>query len=56
MAELSPRWGYHATEAAKIFQLPLDADLPKGWYDSPAHVPAVSTKKTARKTAKKPAK
>lgn len=37
----NPTWGYHASEPAKIFDLEDGADLPEGWFDSPARVGAV---------------
>lgn len=34
-----PTWGYHRTEAAKVFDLAPGEALPNGWYDSPARIP-----------------
>ena len=35
-----PTWGYHATEAAKVFDLAPNEALPNGWHDTPAKVTA----------------
>lgn len=34
-ATVLPTWGYHATEAAKIFDLKPGEKLPAGWSDHP---------------------
>ena len=30
-----PTWGYHATEPARIFDIPEGRGLPAGWHDHP---------------------
>jgi hypothetical protein len=32
---LIPTWGYHATDGARIFNLPEGEHLPKDWHDHP---------------------
>lgn len=45
MSETVRKWGYKKGES-KIFELPADkAALPKGWYESPADIPAKAPKK-----------
>jgi hypothetical protein len=31
----APTWGYHATEPARIFDIPERGHLPAGWHDHP---------------------
>lgn len=33
------KWGYHASEEARIFDVGDDGRLPSGWHDSPAAIP-----------------
>lgn len=35
-----PTWGYHRTEAAKVFDLAPGEELPSGWHDTPAKIVA----------------
>lgn len=46
MTNIRKAWGY-SKDDAKIFDLEEGEELPKGYYDSPAKVPA---KKTGKKT------
>ena len=39
------RWGYHAKQEAKIFELKEGESLPSGWFDSPARVEVVKPKR-----------
>jgi hypothetical protein len=39
MTEKIPTWGYSA-DGAKLFNLAEGENLPPGWHDSPAKVPA----------------
>ena len=36
--QMVPTWGYHATEPARIFDIPEGRALPAGWHDHPDKV------------------
>ena len=45
------RWGYHAKQEAKIFELKEGESLPSGWFDSPARVEEEKPKRKSKPKA-----